>query len=1201
MSQSDNVLATLPEQYKHFFALKKGQRGQRPFDYVYYTALDAEWVCRLGRNHLLSFQIASCSAERVSNDIYLVPEGRRPEMAEIATKAIAAVNGGIIPASHHGKRVLINLICHNSVAEYSILDDRDKPLITEAISTVRGSVITLNNTIKLTLPGYVMVEIRWFDTMLLAPAGFRGLKKLSSLLGKASEMKETISQFHIENMDIFMKTDFEGFKRYALKDTEVTLRLFFILQQSLNELAYRGKFKKLFITIASAAVASFVKENRWHKTYRKQLKLARLADAIRFVRRSYFGGRGECFLRGRTCQFETTRNKTWLDIDLKGAYPSCAALLPRIDLEKPFKLLLPTYRLDERRIAKLVRDNVPVKTIEQARTALAVSPQQFESVLRSLPSTTSQRIRDAALVYDNRLVEQWYAEWCSAKGQTGSELERCVVPGFARVKFQFDSGHGHTLYPSLLHHHCRFGLVFPLKGETTLTHPELMLALDVGARLDVISCLELPIERDEHGQPIYYMQEYLGRLASERARYERIPASENPSAPIFDKLLKETMNSLYGKFSQAVNPRNVCDISTFEMRRQEPSKISDPIVAALVTGMARAALSSLIYAIERFNAGKPPEQWIDVASCTTDGLLVGVPSSEGYSVLGNYYSLKKINPDGPCDVTKDFHIPEKAEGSDWSIASVLEEFHVAGLLDEFEMFIPLRLFRHARKAMTKDDTYLEIKGMADKVVAVKARGQIGLLTLPPGIDPSLSQITILAKFSIKPPMPEIIADPELRKFVLENEALRRNFEGQYLLDHFDATENGRDEIVVYNQDNLPSASKIIKSKGLMDLTTLKVPRKLNCDFDFKRLPLAHPTALYEGGPVLTPPYTVPFVDLAMMKRYRYQADGIRKNGRVARLDEVAHRAQLRGKMTRSVGGEVGHAVRLLLRGALQGHIASTAPLPAYPDLQRLVNEYWTKLPSSLCGRRASWSHSDIKNARRGAWETHTVRRAPHLETLVAELSTIIGVDPGQAAALLFADMTVTFNKALVEEVVTAVLNGRRVEPFRRLFLEGALSGREELLRAFRPVLTPEMVTACESRSFIPGKRPAWDRLPLTRLFRQLRLSAADADECAAKLIAPADQSQTGARHAVGANILEAVVGCVLQPDFPARPSPVHIRSALRRYGLTPEQFERIRRDDRFYPHRITDSSRNRNAVRVLARRLKCDPGEILATVIDPGI
>ncbi|TLM69231.1 MAG: hypothetical protein FDZ69_00220 [Deltaproteobacteria bacterium] len=1199
MSQSDNVLATLPEKYSLFFKLKKGQRGQRPFDYVYYTALDAEWVRRYERNHLLSFQIASCSAEMVSNDLYVVPAGRRPELAEIAAKAIAAVNGGSIPASHHGKRILLNLICHNSVAEYSILDDRDKPAITEAISTVRGSVITLNNTIKLTLPGYCLVEIRWLDTMLLAPAGFRGLKKLSSLLGKESEMKESISQFHIENMDIFMKTDFEGFKQYALKDSEVTLRLFFLLQQSLNELAYRGKFKKLFITIASAAVASFTKENSWHKAYRKQLKSTRLADAIRFVRRSYYGGRGECFLRGRTSQFESTKNKAWLDVDLKGCYPSCAALLPRIDLDGPIKLYLPTYRLDDERVADLDRDNVSAQYIKQARAALAISPQQFERVLKSLPSTVSQRIRDAALVYDNSLLNQWYADWCAAESQPDSELNRCVVPGFARVKFWFDNSPGHTLYPSLLHHHSRFGLVFPLEGETTLTHPELMLALDAGARLDVISSLELPIQRDENGQPIYYMQAYLSRLATERARYEKIPASENPSAQIFDKLLKEFMNSLYGKFSQAVNPRNVCDISTFEMHRQEPSKVTDPIVAALVTGTARAALSSLIYAIERFNAGKPPERWIDVASCTTDGLLVGLPCDEGYSVLGKYYTLKTVKPDEHSDKT--FHIPKKVEEVDWSVAGVLAEFDATGLLDEFESFIPLRLFRHARKVMTGKDTYLEIKGMADEVVAVKARGQIGLLRLPPGVDSALSQITILAKFGVKPPLQEVIADPERRKFVFENEALRQNFEGQYLLDHFMATENGRDEIVTYYQDNLPSAGKIVKSKGTMDLIRIIVPRRFNCDFDFKRLPLAVPTALYEGGPLLPPPYTVPFKDLTEMKKHRYQVENIRRSGRVARLAEVVHRVKLRGKTTRSVGGEVGHAVRLLLRGALQGKLQLTGELPPYPELAQRLSDYWCQLPPAWCGSRTSWTVNDVKNATRGAWEPHTVRRASHLVNLVAEVSLIIGIDHEHAATQLFAVEDSTLNPALVAEVTTAVLNGRQVQPFRRLYLSDDLRGRDDLLRAFHPALTPEMLDVCASKLFIPGGRSPHERPQLLQLFRQLGLCSTDAAACATRLIKPADRSQPKSRYVVSNGALEAVVGCVLQPDFPDRPSASWIKRALRRFGLTDGQFSRIQRDDRFYPHRLTDSSRSRAEVRALAKRLKCDAGVIMATVIDPRI
>ena len=636
-------IESLPEKYAHFFYFcrKNGRHGT--YDRVYFAALDAEWTKRINKNHLLCFQLAACSDRRYENNLYMVPEGQRPDLQEIVDKLIRSVNDGVIPESHHRQKILICLACHNTTAEFSILNDRDKPHIFEAINLVHKSPVTLLTPIEITLPGYCQIEIRLFDTMLLAPATHRSLKKLSTLLGSEAEMKEEISQYHIENMDVYLHDYPEEFKRYALKDTEVTLKLFFLLQESLNKLAFKGKVKQLFITLANAAMKSFISENRWHTKYLKGLNSANYAEALQLVRRAYFGGRNEGFLRGVTSQYPATQNKTWVDLDLCGCYPSAAALIPKIDLTKSYRLLKTSYSLEKGQSGALKADNVPPLLFEEARAALRISPWQFERTLREMnkPSVAA-RIREAALVYDNTLIDEWYAEWQKAKAKRNSELERCIFPGFARVQFHFKEKP--PLYPCLHVHHCKYGLVYTLEDETVTTHLEIMLAKDAGALVDAVWSLELPIERDkETNKPVYYMQSFMAELATKRKGYKELwEKTKDPAASVYEKLLKEFMNSLYGKFAQGVNPRKVCDIASLEMVRLEKSRITDPVVAALTTGTARAALSSILLAIEHFNLGKSDEGSIDVASCTTDGLLVGLPSTAGFSIVGKYYDVKEV-------------------------------------------------------------------------------------------------------------------------------------------------------------------------------------------------------------------------------------------------------------------------------------------------------------------------------------------------------------------------------------------------------------------------------------------------------------------------------------------------------------------------------------------------------------------------------
>ncbi|QXE87390.1 hypothetical protein KP003_02985 [Geomonas nitrogeniifigens] len=1195
-------LGALAEKYSDLFRVAARRQRQKSYDIVYFGSLDAEWYrdpVDEKKNVLLSHQIAACSTAGVgANTIYFAREGARPDMKTIAEQLIRSVNGGEFPEDHHRKRTLICLSCHNTTAEGSILDDRDQQHIGDAIGLVHKLPVTLSHPVQVTLPGYSLVDIRLFDTMLLAPATHRSLKKLSSLLGSDGEMKLTISQRYLEDMRLLLQEDREGFVNYALKDTEATLKLFCLLQQSLNELAYKGRVRKLFITLANAAMSSFIHENEWHTKYLKKLNSARYTDARWLVKRAYYGGRNEGLLKGRTSFYEATHDKTWLDVDLTGCYPSVMSRVPRIDLDKAYELRLPNYHIDEERVAKLVADNVPLQMAKEARDALLVSREQFEATLRTMPKVAAQRIREGALVYDNTMINRWYNEWQRAKSNPDAERARVILPGFAQVQFHFKEKP--PLYPCLHVHHCKYGLVYTLKGSTTATHMEIMLALDAGARVDAIWSLELPIERDEGGEPVLYMQDYLTRLATERKKFkDAYAAHKDPSDSVYEKLLKEFMNSLYGKFAQAVNPRKTCDISNFTMNRLEPSKVSDPVVAALTTGTARAVLSSLLLGVEHFNEGKSQPQRIDVASCTTDGLLVGVPSPKGYSVLQKYYELIDIRRDVEAK-GKNYHVvrmrDKQEDMVDWSAPAVLNDqaFGAQGLLEILGTFLPIRLFRHARKELVKNAEYLEIKGMADDVVAVKSRGQIGIVTAETDDGP-VECVSILAKFSVKPPVQDIEPDKEEFRFILDNEGVKKQVDGSYLLDHFMATEEGRDEIVTYTLYSLPSFGKIMKSNGTLDLVQLKAERKLNCDFDYKRQPLLRQESLYTGGYLYTPPYTLPFPSLSAMKGHRYQADNIRKAGRVARPNEVADRVRMRGRRSRSSKGEADRAVRMLLIAILQGILPTSCATGDYPGKVAILNEVWALLPKQLQQKRECWSVNDLKNFKRAEFECHCVSRYEALTNLVTVLCERFGVEPTAACSLIFDQEQL--NLALIVEVVKAVLHGQYMEPFTTLSGMGLLPGRQDLLQHLSPPLTPEILIACEKASFVPGKRPTRDRDEIARLFRRIRIPPKYVTACASVLIEPPKEFERSQRAKVSNVVLESVTSCVLQPDFPTRPAHAWIISVLRPFGLSDEMFLDLKRQ-RFIPHRVTDTGRNRTEIMKLCQALRVDVSLVQTTVID---
>jgi hypothetical protein len=91
---------------------------------------------------------------------------------------------------------------------------------------------------------------------------------------------------------------------------------------------------------------------------------------------------------------------------------------------------------------------------------------------------------------------------------------------------------------------------------------------------------------------------------------------------VLDRLAKEVGNSAYGKIAQAVasqrsipddvESRRVFDVETDTMRELGPSRISQPMLAAFITGAVRAVVCEALARIHT-------DHWI--GSVTTDGFL----------------------------------------------------------------------------------------------------------------------------------------------------------------------------------------------------------------------------------------------------------------------------------------------------------------------------------------------------------------------------------------------------------------------------------------------------------------------------------------------------------------------------------------------------------------------------------------------------
>ena len=308
--EGDLALQGIPQKYAQFRdCFLCGPRGNQMYDAVVQVAIDTEWYPHGDRNCILCYQYAAVFEDRAVNRIVYMRPGERLTLPDLIERALASLHGGEVPTDFRSKypRVLVVLIAHNFVAEWSALKDRDEKYIVDRLKPIRKCPVTGIDPIEFFSPVLGNVFVHVYDTMLLAPVGFQSLDKLASLLvdeslnGDEDEIeiagKIEISQFYKENMNVFLADDPEGFEKYALRDTELTLKLFVYLQESLNNLAY-GKIKRVFKTLASAAVKGFQVKHPKFKKYRQALQEDAFKDAYRLIMRSYHGGRNEGFLIG---------------------------------------------------------------------------------------------------------------------------------------------------------------------------------------------------------------------------------------------------------------------------------------------------------------------------------------------------------------------------------------------------------------------------------------------------------------------------------------------------------------------------------------------------------------------------------------------------------------------------------------------------------------------------------------------------------------------------------------------------------------------------------------------------------------------------------------------------------------------------------------------------------------------------------------
>lgn len=147
------------------------------------------------------------------------------------------------------------------------------------------------------------------------------------------------------------------------------------------------------------------------------------------------------------------------------------------------------------------------------------------------------------------------------------------------------------------------GLIFPRRGRTIATAPEIATALSLGIEVKIVHGTIVPWDTSVRPFESFVV---------EMLRLRRKLKDGNGQDTSESRMVKTLTNSLYGKIAQGVRPRTVFDARSGAMKSLSPSALTNPILAAYITGLPRATIAEMLNSIPRDHK---------VVSVSTDGFL----------------------------------------------------------------------------------------------------------------------------------------------------------------------------------------------------------------------------------------------------------------------------------------------------------------------------------------------------------------------------------------------------------------------------------------------------------------------------------------------------------------------------------------------------------------------------------------------------
>ena len=1056
MKKQINDFSHYFEQYSQLLEPIENKKSETK--YQVFLSIDTEYVQETAKkNRCLSYQIASVMLDpndgkiKTNNIIRFVVNDNRLEFKELVKIGVESLDINL-----DNLKLLIHVIAHLFTAEWSMLKDKKDPELLKKLTNVRKTPITTGKIIKTRFLKNPDVEIVIHDTMLIAPAASKSLEKLSNLL-KEDDQKIHLTQKQKERMDLLLENDKQQFKTYALKDTEITLKLFFLIQETLHKIVGEEKYK-IYNTLGSSAVKAFTNyledyqlkyklesefdhpminpffinknkksnkkkdNNKNKKTAKKKGKsqisksafkrLKGFREAESLVKSCYMGGKNESYFLGETFdnlnspyhlkRTDIIKNKIYLDIDLQGAYPSAMSSIP---LPDPAKIPLiengdtKTY-IDFKKLAKATAIDIETEILsvfdelKVARPKAAQLKTPFEVPQKLIGRIKMNLFKELAKYriffktitihqgVNNKLIDRWY--------RNRKKYETQNIPGFAKVRFKFPE---ETQFPSLPVSHVSYGLIYPLEGVSCCTAIEVVLAMEMikegnqqlekkyrnsqetlKKKLGYIEGLQsvefIPFKHEN--KPLLPLQEFFAKMLKKRKEYKALrdePGREK-EGEIMQTMVKEIVNSFYGKFAQAINYKKSFDIATGISKKLPKSLVTNPYFATLTTGLVRASLCAMLYSVEKRNRKQPEIMQYLPISCTTDGMLIGLPKPSN-----NTFKTENIIKE------EDFQ-------------EILKELDQFEFYKELLEYLPNRQMLNGRVAMDEPE-YLEVKHVVENVVNVKTRGQLGFIAANNKVKEAVQKIVpdlnpiweygitkVIARFGHKVPLSKIYSSDTYEYLMTPKE---NQLEDQIRIDAKNTAdaywlmkeyENEEDQIRLYPTSAPVSLKKMIQSDDDYDLVWNHSENKINTDFDWKRRIVKVDVKSNDQYTQWFDQRTEPFKDMQTFLKYRVKMDQLRKSrnqnikvetGLKARPDLVYARMDMPPGRIRK--NQVDLTARIFLSGLLQNQFDGFQKSRSYSIMAGDLNKIFIKR-----GVDVKFNINNFKNGKRTIWQDNTVTK-----------------------------------------------------------------------------------------------------------------------------------------------------------------------------------------------------------------------------------